>query len=262
MAGPKSKVVRYDLPIQGPQLEWVHSVVLNRIDGFEAWRKFGYVEGVGTSFETVWSPGGIHPIITTTETLSVVSSSTADDTGGTGAITVTIQGLDSAGAQITETLTLNGQTPVISVNSYRFVNRCFIVTSGNGLINAGAITFTNTSSAQLMANIAALDGITHQVVYKVPAANHLILEHLTAGTSKGDDLELEIKTRTDGGPWHVIFNMTLFELKVNLLLGHGIILAPLSEVLVEVKKISGGGILRSSVELSGYLVNNVYFNTP
>ena len=82
---------------------------------------FGYNPDVDTSEESVWPDGGTVPHPTTASVLKV-SSSSADDTAlGTGARTVVIVGLDGSYNQVSETVTLDGQTEVNTVNSYLYV---------------------------------------------------------------------------------------------------------------------------------------------
>jgi hypothetical protein len=69
-----------------------------------------------------------------------VSSSDANDTSaGTGARTIEISGLDGDYNEISETIILNGQTPVTTTNSFLRVNRGIVLTAGSGGVNAGII---------------------------------------------------------------------------------------------------------------------------
>lgn len=59
---------------------------------------------------------------------------------GTGARSVVIEGLDGNYNEISETVFLNGATPVVLVNDYLRVNNAYVDESGSGLVNAGLIT--------------------------------------------------------------------------------------------------------------------------
>ena len=59
---------------------------------------------------------------------------------GTGARSVVIEGLDANYNEISETVFLNGSTPVILANDYLRVNNAYVDESGSGLVNAGLIT--------------------------------------------------------------------------------------------------------------------------
>ena len=75
-----------------------------------------------------------------------IASSSANDTGaGTGARTVTLQGLDLNFEKISEALTLTGQTPKSTVNSYRRLNRIFVDETGSGTFNDGDLYISDSS---------------------------------------------------------------------------------------------------------------------
>lgn len=112
-----------------------------------------------------WTP------LTSAETMDVVSSSTADDgsPAGTGAQTMTIQGLDSSYNEIEETITLDGTTTVTTSNSFLRVYRAFIVKVGSGGVNAGNITISATTAGTTQGYIRQDDGQTLQAIYTIPA---------------------------------------------------------------------------------------------
>ncbi len=100
-----------------------------------AWHRpitvFGYNPDVDQTEETVWPGGGIyvHP---STATIMQVSSSDADDrAAGTGARTIVIQGLDANYNEISETVTLNGQTQVPTTKSYLRINYAYVASAGS-----------------------------------------------------------------------------------------------------------------------------------
>ena len=78
--------------------------------------------------------------------LDVTSSSVADASAGTGARTVMIYGLDFDGNPLVETLTMNGQTIVQTVESFWRIFGVKIVTAGTGRKNAGDIYIVKTGT--------------------------------------------------------------------------------------------------------------------
>lgn len=78
-------------------------------------------------------------------TVSVVSSSANDTAAGTGARTVQIEGYDASYAYTTETVTLNGTTPVNTVNQYARIFNCTVLTVGSNTTNVGNISLTNVT---------------------------------------------------------------------------------------------------------------------
>jgi hypothetical protein len=115
---------------------------------------FGYNPDINSAEETVWPGGGIitHPLVATQWK---VSSSNANDTAaGTGARTVFIDGLDANYNQVTETVTLNGQTAVLTTNSLLRINSAYVATAGSSNSAEGNIYFgTGTVTAGVPATV-------------------------------------------------------------------------------------------------------------
>jgi len=102
---------------------------------------FGYNADVDGAMETVWPYGGLLAFPSAALQMSVSSDSTDDTSNGTGARTVFISGLDANHNTVSETVSLTGQTAVLTANSYLHINQCYVATAG--LLNsaAGSIYF-------------------------------------------------------------------------------------------------------------------------
>ena len=118
--------------------------------------------------ETVWTQGGSYVFNTIAETLNITSSSASDTSAGTGARTVFIEGLDTDYNMIEETVTLNGTSNVLTVNSYLRVNNMYVATSGSSQTNEGDITATSSGEAKLLSLVTADCGTGLVGVYTVP----------------------------------------------------------------------------------------------
>jgi hypothetical protein len=96
------------------------------------------------AFETLWTGGGAYVYPVVAGVISTVSASLLDDgaPAGTGAHTVTFEGLNAALAEISETIVLNGIVPVLTVLAFLRVNRAFVATAGALGSNQGLITAT------------------------------------------------------------------------------------------------------------------------
>lgn len=101
---------------------------------------FGYNPDVDTSEESIWPDGGTVPHPEVASVLSIVSTSVADDSVGTGARTVFIEGVNGNYDTISETVILDGTTPVLTVRQYLYINQLYVATVGSGGANAGEIT--------------------------------------------------------------------------------------------------------------------------
>lgn len=165
-------------------------VALGLVSGRSAVHKFGRAPaGIQTTATDVWvraDSGATQQIWlppTAARVHSVVSTSTSDDGSpvGVGARTLTISGLTSwSSAEVSETITLDGTTPVNTVNSYVMINRMFVATSGSTSINVGTITATAATDGTVTAQINPGRGQTEQCIYGLPSTQKLALYHLRA----------------------------------------------------------------------------------
>lgn len=148
-------------------------VVRGQVDGHSQVLVSGYNGAVGTSYETIWAESSIY-VYPASATVMKISSSDADDTAaGTGARTVTIVGLDGSYNQISETVSLNGQTAVNTTNSYLRVFHLSVNTAGSsgaaeGTIYAGVGSVTAGVPATVYGLYSANGGST-ACIYTVPA---------------------------------------------------------------------------------------------
>ena len=136
--------------------------------------KFGSNATVGNTLETIWEEGGLYAYPASASTMTVSSSDTNDTSAGTGARTVLISGLDASYNEASETIILDGQTAVTTVNTYIRMNRAIVLTAGSGAGNAGVIYVgTGTVTAGVPANkfttIAIGANQTLQAFWTVPA---------------------------------------------------------------------------------------------
>ena len=145
-----------------------------QITGHKNLFKFGNNADVNGALETVWSRGGLYVYPTSASIMLVSSSSTDDAALGTGARTISVQGLDANYNEISETVTLNGQTQVSTTLSYLRVFRSFVITAGSGATAAGTI-YVGVGAAVLgvpptvYAEIALGENQTTMALWTVPA---------------------------------------------------------------------------------------------
>ena len=104
------------------------------------WCLKAHSDAIGTSLQAVAGPytGTLtHPAAATR--LGLASTSANDDNGGTGALTVRVTGLDANYDVASETVTLDGQTKVLTVATFTAVHSVTVLTAGSGGANAGTI---------------------------------------------------------------------------------------------------------------------------
>lgn len=118
----------------------------------------------GTS-EDIISQGGTYAWLQSATTLEAISSSVNDDSGGTGARVITVQGLDENFDAVEEDITMNGTSVSIATTAtFIRVNRAFVKdagtyasTSAGG--NAGTITVRIVSAGATQIEIALIGAI-------------------------------------------------------------------------------------------------------
>jgi hypothetical protein len=166
-------------------------VARGQIGYHESIYKFGNNPEVADSVETVWAQGGLYSYLSAATVLKVSSSSTDDTSAGTGARTVQLFGLDGDYNEISEVVTLNGQTAVNTTQSYLRINRMIVRSAGSGGANAGIIyAGTGTVTTGVPANIYATvngDGTnqTLMAIWTVPAGytGYLMQYDVSNGTT-------------------------------------------------------------------------------
>lgn len=168
---------------------------------------FGYNPDLDQTEETVWPDGGLTPHPATAISMSVSSTSAADDVSSTGARTLLIEGLDNDYREISEVVTLDGQTPVQTVKLFRRINFLSVVSTGTGLANAGTLyvgvgTVTAGVPATIYGIIAPGYNNSTTAHFTVPAnfTAYLVQGLLSAGQPGGSSeiIGRLLTTGTDG----------------------------------------------------------------
>ncbi len=116
-------------------------VARGQITGHRSVIVFGYNPDVDTARVTVWPYTGVIPLPAAALQMKVSSSSANDTANGTGARTVYVEGLDANHEEISEIVTLSGQTAVLTAQSFLHINNAYVATAGSGLSAAGDIYF-------------------------------------------------------------------------------------------------------------------------
>lgn len=113
--------------------------------------------------------------------LEVVSSDVNDTANGTGARSVTITGLDINLNPITDTVAMNGTTPVAIPTQYFRVLRGFVASTGTyaATSNLGTITIRVAGAGATQAVIPIGAGRVAQTHYTVPAGKTFLLRSVT-----------------------------------------------------------------------------------
>lgn len=156
--------------------DYRYEVAMGKRQGRTTWNQFGYNADIdAAASETIWAAGGTFNVMTTADTLSVVSSSTNDTNGGTGANTIIIVGIDENYLSQTEVVTMNGTTPVTTSNQWLGINRVYVYVSGSLDANDGNITISDSGATfGTQAYISSGESVTQQCIFHTQI-NHTFL---------------------------------------------------------------------------------------
>lgn len=165
--------------------EYRYEVAMGNVYGSSTWNKFGYNADINGVAEIVASFGGTFNIMKTADTLNVVSTANSDNSGGQAARTIVLVGIDANGDYQEETVTMNGQIPVTTVNTWLGINRALVASVGTFNYNAGNITISDTSAIfGTQAQIPSMKGITQQSIFHVPSGYKFLSDWLEINASR------------------------------------------------------------------------------
>jgi len=248
---------------QGAYEPFELQVARGQVDGHNALFKFGINGDVGTSAETVWAQGGVY-VYPTSATVMKISSSSADDAAaGTGARTIQIFGLDASYNEISETVTLNGQTAVNTTNSFLRIFRMYVVTAGSGATAAGTIyagtgSVTSGVPATIYGMITLTANQTQMAFWTVPAGYTFYLTgvyYSSANSTANASTNFQFIERPLGGVFRIQSSTRtagngdfVFDL-------HTPIFFP-EKTDIEIKAVASAGASNVSAEFEGIYIKN------
>lgn len=231
------------------------------VAGVTMLRKFGHRTSVSTSFVPVWSKGAAVTWLTSAGTVDVVSNSANDDAAGSHAQKVTVEGLDSNWAELTEEVSLTGSGTAQSTGSFIRVNRAYVSQVGTyGNSNAAVIEVQDSAGSNVLAHIPLGDGQTQQLIYTVPAGKTLYVTSSTFSSVAGKPSTWRATVRFDAdvtaSTMKAFRNLATYQ-GIDAAFHSGytpyIAIPAKSDIVVEAKVVSGGtGDVAGDFE--GYLV--------
>jgi len=123
----------------------------------------------------------------------------ADDAAGNGAREITIQGIDSNLAEITEAITTNGvDASAATTAEFWRVHRMWVSSVGTyGAANTAAITLENSGGGTDLIQIGVEDGQTQFTGWTVPTGKTAYLLSLHTHVDAGKAARIRVFTRAD-----------------------------------------------------------------
>lgn len=183
----------YDATVVRPT-DFKAEVALGLREGVRAWNRWARNGDIDTGTETIWPAGGTITRMTSADTLTLVSSATADDDGDTGANTVTVYGVDANYDYQEQTYTLDGTTPVVTTgHNWLGVTRMKIASAGSGKVAAGDITAVATTAMTEQCRIETGQASSRHGVHFVPRNEKALMDYISVNvirTAGGADPEV------------------------------------------------------------------------
>lgn len=124
---------------QGAYEPFELQVARGQIQGHRNVTVFGFNPDVDTTQVSVWPLPSLITFPASALQMTVSSTSANDTSAGTGARTIVVQGLDANYNEVSETVTMNGQTAVTMTASLIRINYAYVLTAGSGNSTAGDI---------------------------------------------------------------------------------------------------------------------------
>ena len=168
-------------------------IALGNVSGYFHVNKHGDNTDLDVGTEDVWTAGGLWVAPTASRTHQIVSTSTDDDSGGTGALTIEIFGLDSNFDVQEETITMDGTTNVPTASTYTRIDTIHVITAGSGGSNAGVITATADTDSTVTAHVAIGNNHSEQAIYTIPNNKKGLMTNMSYAIDATSNAVVDIK---------------------------------------------------------------------
>ena len=181
----------FDLVVNGVS-NYDLEVARGNVEGVSRVNKFGTNPAIATADdpEDVWSTGGDIPYLAAAGSFEVFCGTAADDTGGTGMQSVTVEGLDANWDAKTQTVATAGAGTGITAltGTWMRIFRMYGATWGSGGANAGVIICRVASAGATHATIPLINGEGQNqslmCSYTVPADKTAFIEAFHVGVGR------------------------------------------------------------------------------
>jgi len=243
-------VKHVDSKIRTSSMPYLYDIAVGNISGHEPVRRFGYNPDVSTNWETTCGLSTLQPYLTSAERLQVASDDAADDGDppGTGAHSVLVSGLDENYDRISETVTLNGTTNVMTDASFLRVLCVTVVAAGSTGSNEGTITVSNNANDTVLAQIEIGENNALCASYTVPNGYTFYVVQIMAaeGSTKGSQLALW--KRVHGGLWTIVRRNVLLDDSIVLTMPMPVVVTAKTDIEMRVRGILAGAMVAGGFE--------------
>ncbi|MFX1570637.1 MAG: hypothetical protein ACFFCV_20045 [Promethearchaeota archaeon] len=167
---------------------------------------YGISTAVTTSESIIRDNDETVTIMTGSNTLTLVSTNTADATAGDGAQSIYIVGLDENGDQQEETISLNGTVSAESTLTFSRINRAVIFSAGGDTTPVGTVYIGQ--GALVAGKPTIINGVImpgkgwmRQGIISTPRNYVPYLANIITGAGKGKEVYFTIKVKPEGTGW-------------------------------------------------------------
>lgn len=166
-------------------LDYPVAVAQGEVPGASIFGSYGEMTTAGAvTSQIIWPNGAYFLPPASGVQMSLVSTSAQDGVGGTGIRSVELHYLDANLIDRTETVILNGLTPVLTVaTNIRFIQCMHMLTYGSNKKAVGTISSTNGGTTYAMISVNGVRCTSS--VRMVPAGKRLYISGLSGGSSSG-----------------------------------------------------------------------------
>lgn len=231
-------------------------VPLGRVPGVTNVLRAGFNGTIDAVQEDIWNVGGLQVYLTSAELMDLVSTDANDTSAGTGAQTIAIEGIDGNFDEVLEVISLNGLTPVTTVNSFLRIYRMVTIAAGTTASNEGVVTITSATSANIQGQMDISQNSSSTFQYTIPRAKTGLLTHFTVTTGSNDQTDFSFFARLEGGVFllanenQVIGNVFDIPFVPNQMVPEK------TDIRLLSRQIAGGGSVSVTAILQLYLVDN------
>ncbi len=232
-------------------MPYSHEVGMGRVPGCMPLLKFGHNPNVGDSWETIWSEGGIYQYLSSAEILKVSSTDGNDTAAGDGARIIELFGLNRDYLRQTETISLNGQSPVSTAKSYLRIDRAIVRSAGDSGWNIGAINVKDNADSVVLLTVEPELNQTLMALTTVPMGciGYLIDWYASSSSITPRLVELALFIRPFGEVFQIKSHVEVSQAAYRDDLRFPMVIEPKSDIEVRGKAAASGGVISAGFRM-------------
>jgi len=186
-------------------------VLKGNVPGHQLIHIHGHNGNVGTTIIDLWGNASKLVYLSAAEQMNIASDSASDASAGVGARTVQIRGVDANFVKITENITMNGTTDVLTTKSFLRVVQIVVLTVGTSLENVGSITATADTAATLQDVLEPTLNHSTSAHYTSPAGKFAVFSAYELNVGMGKDAIIDIRAGVGTAVLETIHRNHVFE---------------------------------------------------